>query len=413
MTQSPPSSPASPKLSLGGASLIGIASMLGAGVFVVFAPAALLSGPYLLVAIALAGLVAALNARSMRQLSKVLPRAGGAYAYGREHLSKSWGFLAGICFVLGKIGSVAAIALAAAAYIDPAAKVEVAIGAVLLMTVINLFGINRTALGALILSVPTILLLLLVGFFGLQQDSASMQTELSITGIISAAALIFFAFAGYARVATLGEEVRNPAVNVPRAITIGLVFVLSLYLLVGNALSRTLGPSLEKSAAPVLEFTALAMPWLAGEVVIVIAAAACLGSLLSLLAGISRTAEAMARDGELPRVLTRKSKRFESPWAAELVLAAIAISLISSGDIVWTIGISSFCVLGYYAIANLAAIKQLGAGQWNPKFLALLGLTTCCLLAAFVPLQSLVLGMALLALALVARAGLIKLRPSS
>lgn len=387
--------------------------MLGAGVFVVFAPAALLSGSYLLVATAIAGFVAALNARSMRQLSKVLPRAGGAYAYGREYLSKSWGFLAGVAFVLGKIGSVAAIALAAAAYIYPAAKVEVAIAAVLLMTVINLLGINRTALGALVLSVPTILLLLLVGFFGLQQDTASIQTELSITGIISAAALIFFAFAGYARVATLGEEVRNPALNVPRAITIGLVFVLGLYLLVGNALLNTLGPSLEKSVAPVLEFANSVMPWLAGEVVIVIAAAACLGSLLSLLAGISRTAEAMAKDGELPGALTLRHKKFDSPWVAELLIAAIAISLISSGDIVWTIGISSFCVLGYYAIANLAAIKQLGRGQRNLKFLALLGLITCCLLAAFVPLQSLVMGMALLALALVIRAGLIKLRPSS
>jgi APA family basic amino acid/polyamine antiporter len=349
----------------------------------------------------------------MRQLSKVLPRAGGAYAYGREYLSKSWGFLAGISFVLGKIGSVAAIALAAAAYIYPAAKVEVAIIAVLLMTVVNLLGINRTALGALTLSVPTILLLLLVGFFGLQQDSASIQTELSITGIISAAALIFFAFAGYARVATLGEEVRNPAVNVPRAITIGLVFVLSLYLLVGNALSNTLGPSLEKSVAPVLEFTNSVMPWLAGELVIVIAAAACLGSLLSLLAGISRTAEAMARDGELPKALTKRNERFDSPWVAELTLAAIAIALISSGDIVWTIGISSFCVLGYYAIANLAAVKQLGSGRLNSKLLPLLGLSTCCLLAAFVPVQSLVIGMVLMASALIIRAGLIKLRPSS
>lgn len=413
MTQSPHSSPASPKLSLGGASLIGIASMLGAGVFVIFAPAASLSGSYLLAAITLAGFVAALNARSMRQLSKVLPRAGGAYAYGREYLSKSWGFLAGVAFVLGKIGSVAAIALAAGAYIYPAAKVQVAIVAVLVMTLINLLGINRTALGALLLSVPTILLLLLVSFSGLQQPNASIQTELSITGIISAAALIFFAFAGYARVATLGEEVRDPAVNVPRAITIGLVFVLGLYLLVGNALTNTLGSSLEKSVAPILEFTNAVMPWLAGEVVIVIAAAACLGSLLSLLAGISRTAEAMAKDGELPRVLTKRNKRFDSPWVAELMIAAIAISLLSSGDIVWTIGISSFCVLGYYAIANLAAVSQVGTGQRNSKFLALLGLITCCLLAAFVPLLSLLTGAALLALALVLRSSLIMLRPSS
>jgi basic amino acid/polyamine antiporter, APA family len=413
MTRSLHSSPASPKLSLGGASLIGIASMLGAGVFVVFAPAAALSGSYLLVAISLAGLVAALNARSMRQLSKVLPRAGGAYAYGREYLSKSWGFLAGIAFVLGKIGSVAAIALAAAAYIYPAAKVQVAIAAVLIMTLINLLGINRTALGALVLSVPTILLLVLVGVVGLQQPDLSTQTELSLTGIASAAALVFFAFAGYARVATLGEEVRNPAVNVPRAITIGLVFVSILYLSVGNALSRRLGPDLESSVAPVLEYTTTSMPWFAREAVIVIASAACLGSLLSLLAGISRTGEAMARDGELPIIIAARSKRFDSPWVAEIALAAIAIALLSSGDIVWTIGISSFCVLSYYAIANLAAHSQLGRGKPVSKLLALMGLASCLLLAIFVPVQSLVIGFSCLVLALALRAGLIKLRAAS
>lgn len=387
--------------------------MLGAGVFVVFAPAASLSGSYLMVAIALAGLVAALNARSMRQLSKVLPRAGGAYAYGREYLSKGWGFLAGISFILGKIGSVAAISLAAAAYIYPAAKVEVAVAAVVIMTLINLLGVNRTAMGAILLSVPTITLLLLVGFVGLQQPSTAVETELSITGIVSAAALIFFAFAGYARVATLGEEVKNPTATVPRAITIGLVFVLGLYLMVGNALSLRLGRALETSVAPVLDFTSLTMPWLPAEVVIGVAAAACLGSLLSLLAGISRTGEAMARDGELPKALARRSERFRSPWVAELVLAAIAIALISSGDIVWTIGVSSFCVLGYYAIANLAALRQPGEVQLKSKFLAFAGLVTCCLLAVFVPLKSLLIGLVCLASALILRAGLIKLRPSS
>jgi basic amino acid/polyamine antiporter, APA family len=387
--------------------------MLGAGVFVVFAPAAKLSGSYLLVAITLAGIVAALNARSMRQLSKVIPRAGGAYAYGREYISKTWGFAAGIAFVLGKIGSVAAISLAAASYIYPSAKVEVAVGAVVLMTLINLLGINRTALGALILSLPTISLLLLVGFFGLLQPDVAIDTEPSPLGIFSAAALIFFAFAGYARVATLGEEVKDASTNVPRAITIGLVFVLGLYLLVGNALSVTLGKSLETSIAPVLDFTKSALPWLPGEIVIAIAAAACLGSLLSLLAGISRTGEAMARDGELPRFFALRSKRFDSPWVAELALAAIAISLIASGDIVWTIGISSFFVLGYYAIANLAAFRQLRKGSLGAKACAILGFLVCCLLAAFVPVNSLLLGLGCLVLALLIRASLIKLRPSS
>ncbi len=410
MTQSPHSSPASPKLSLGGATLIGIASMLGAGVFVVFAPAASLAGSYLLVSICLAGCVAALNARSISQLARVLPQAGGAYAYGRKYLSNGWGFLAGVSFIFGKIGSVAAIALAAAGYLYPAARVEVAVVSVVLMTLINLFGINRTALGAMVLSLPTIALLALVGYTGLQQPATQIESQLSLPGIISAAALMFFAFAGYARVATLGEEVKQPVVNVPRAITIGLAFVLALYLLVGNALYLGLGQTLEASIAPVLDFTAAAIPWLPSGAVIVIAAAACLGSLLSLLAGLSRTSEAMARDGELPKVLTRRGKKFDSPWVAELFFAAVAIALLGSGDIAWTIGISSFCVLVYYFVANLAALRQLGRTRPVSKFLAFIGLGLCLLLAVFVPVQSLLIGASGLALALALRVGLIKLR---
>jgi APA family basic amino acid/polyamine antiporter len=321
--------------------------------------------------------------------------------------------LAGVSFILGKIGSVSAISLAAAAYIYPTAKVQVAIAALLVMTVINFFGINRTAMGALVLSLPTIALLLLVGFTGLVQPGSTIDTQPSLVGVISAASLIFFAFAGYARVATLGDEVRDPSRNVPRSITIGLIVVLTLYLMVGNALSLGLGPTLENSVAPILGYTNQVMPWIPSEVVIAIAASACLGSLLSLLAGISRTGAAMAKDAEIPRVFSKRSKSFNSPWAAEMAIAAISIVLVSSGDIVWTIGISSFLVLCYYAIANLAAYKQLTTGMLTSKILALAGLASCILLAGFVPLQSLLIGIGGRALALALRAGLKKSRVSS
>jgi basic amino acid/polyamine antiporter, APA family len=387
--------------------------MLGAGVFVVFAPAAELAGSYLFLAIAIAGAVASLNARSMRQLSKVFPGAGGAYAFGTKYLSSSWGFLAGIAFILGKVGSVAAISLAAASYILPSAKVEVAFTSLALMTGINLLGINRTALGALVLSVPTIALLLLLGISGFQAVGVESQTQSSIPGVLSASALIFFAFAGYARVATLGPEVKNPSVNIPKAITLALVFVLALYFLVANALQAQLGTALQLSVAPIQDLAAIALPWLPSELVVIVAASACLGSLLSLLAGISRTAEAMAKDRELPRFIGLRSKRFNSPWVADLVILGIATALLVSGEITWTIGISSFAVLVYYAIANFAAFRQLSPKQPVARSLALIGAALCLAVGFFVPFESLLVVMLALVAAMGFRAGLIKIRHSS
>jgi APA family basic amino acid/polyamine antiporter len=387
--------------------------MLGAGVFVVFAPASELAGSYLFLAIGIAGVVAALNARSMRQLSKVFPRAGGAYAFGKECLSSNWGFLAGIAFILGKVGSVAAIALAAASYIYPEAKVEVAFASLALMTGINVLGINRTATGALLLSVPTVALLLLVGISGFQVAAGESQDQSSIAGILPAAALIFFAFAGYARVATLGPEVKDPSENIPKAITLSLVFVIAIYFLVANALQAQLGKALQFSIAPIQDFAAIALPWLPAQLVVLVAATACLGSLLSLLAGISRTAEAMAKDREIPRFIGLRSKRFDSPWVADLLILSIASALLVSGDITWTIGISSFAVLVYYAIANLAAFRQLHSKQPVGRVLALLGAALCLGVGFFVPIESLLVATVVLALAMGLRAGLIMRRHSS
>lgn len=412
-TQLPHSSLASPKLSLFSASALGVASMLGAGVFVVFAPASYLSGSYLFLAIAIAGVVASLNARSMRQLSKALPKAGGAYAFGKEYLSDNWGFLAGIAFILGKVGSVAAISLAAASYIYPAAKVEVAFASLALMTGINLLGINRTAMGAIILSAPTIALLLLVGISGFQVTAVEQNSQGSILGVLPAAALIFFAFAGYARVATLGPEVKNPSENISKAITFSLVFVIATYFLVASALQAQLGVSLQISVAPIQDYAEIALPWFPGELVAVVAAAACLGSLLSLLAGISRTAEVMAKHRELPSFIGLRSKRFNSPWVADVLILIIATALLVPGELTWTIGISSFSVLVYYAIANFAAFRQLPHNRSASRALALIGGVLCLAVGFFVPLESLLIVPLVLTLAMALRAGLIKGRHSS
>ena len=406
MTQSLHSSPASPKLGLFGAITLGVASMLGAGVFIVFAPAASLAGNQLFFALLIAAIVAGLNARSMMQLSKTTSEAGGAYAYARKHLSSGFGFLAGFAFVVGKIGSASSVALVIGNYVLESNPKPVAILAILAMAAINLLGINRTALGATVLAVVTVsflgLLIAVSPTFSIDKFPAAESFDL--LGIFQAAALIFFAFAGYARIATLGSEVTNPTKNIPLAIFWALTFTLLLYFALAITLQTNLGSNLESSNAPVADLAALSAPWLPAQVVSVVAGIAALGSLLALLAGISRTASAMGTDGELPRILGLRSKRRNVPFVAELIVSGLAILLLLFGDLVFTIGLSSFAVLLYYAIANLSAYKE--AAKLRQKLLSLLGLFACLSLVVLVPETSLMAGVLLLCTGLLVRSGL-------
>ena len=396
------------KLTLTDAVFIGLAAMLGAGVFVVFGPAASYAGAALPLAILIAALVAYLNAGSVAQLAKAVTRSGGGYSYARVYISKNFSFLAGSAFLVGKIGSSAAIALTVATYLTPDHVVLTAIGAVVVMTAINLAGINRTALGSKVLATITIafLLTLVIAGFALPAAAAQLETGSPI-GILSAAALFFFAFAGYARVATLGGEVQNSERDVARAIWISFAIVLAIYLTLSLILTEKLGSNLAFTVTPLADLAA--KTFLGGEFVWIFAALAGLGSLLALLAGMSRTAAEMALDLELPKPFAKRLSN-NAPVVAELTIASLVIVLVSTGGILLSLGISSFAVLLYYAITNFAAFRQPSADTTRPKALNLLGLALCLLLALSVPIEGLVAGAGLLTGAMLLRWGLRALR---
>jgi len=388
---------------------IGLAAMLGAGVFVVFGPASELAGSLLLVSILLAALVAYLNAASIAQLAAVVTRSGGAYAYGRHYLGNAWGFLAGMSFLVGEIGSAAAIALVFATYLTPGFEILTAVLAVVVMAAINIAGINRTAFGSKVLATITLsflTVLILAGLFA--EPAEGTMVAGGFPGVLTAASLFFFAFAGYARVATLGGEVRDSEKNVPSAIRISLAIVLVTYLALALVLMMKLGPSFTGSLTPLADLAGVALG-IEGSVVAVFAAVATLGSLLALLAGMSRTASEMASDAELPKALSNKLKN-GSPALAEVIISVLVIVLVVSGSILLTIGLSSFAILSYYAIANLSAYRQPRSETARAKWLNLLGLGLCVLLGLSVPFGGLVLGAAILTLALILRWGLRALR---
>ncbi len=388
------------RLGVGDAVVIGLGAMVGAGVFAAYRPAAEAAGSLLLAGLALAGFVAYCNATSSARLAARYPEAGGTYVYGRELLGRWWGFLAGWAFVVGKTASVAAMALTVGAYLAPGASRAVAILAVAAMTGINLLGVTKTVLVTrVILAVvlSTLGLVVVAGLLGGTADPARLAegTRGGPTGVLRAAGFLFFAFAGYARVATLGGEVVDPARTIPRAVPLALGGAVAVYALVGVVALLALGAdALAAAPAPLVAVVEAGRAAAAVPLVRLGAAVAALGVLLSLVAGLSRTVYAMARNTELPPTLAAVHPRTRVPHRAELAVAAVAVAVLLVADLRGAIGFSSFGVLAYYAIANASALRLRDrSARWVP----ITGLAGCLLLAFALPRPSVLSGLAVLA----------------
>nr|WP_211177757.1 amino acid permease [Pseudonocardia acidicola] len=384
--------------------VIGLGSMIGAGIFAALAPAARAAGSGLLLGLAVAAVVAYCNATSSARLAARHPASGGTYVYGRELLGDFWGYLAGWGFVVGKTASCAAMALTVGFYVWPAQAHAVAVAAVVALTAVNYAGVQKSAWLTRTIVAVVLAVLAAVATVCLTSPSADparldVGADATLGGVLQAAGLLFFAFAGYARIATLGEEVRDPQRTIPRAIPLALGITLVVYAAVAVAVLSVLGPArLGAVAAPLAEAVrAAGAPWLVPAVGVG-AAVASLGSLLALILGVSRTTFAMARDRNLPHALAAVHPRFGVPHRAELAVGAVVVVLAATVDVRGAIGFSSFGVLAYYAIANAAAWTLTPAEGRPPRAVPGLGLAGCVLLAFALPVSSVVSGAVVLAL---------------
>ena len=392
--------------------VIGLGSMIGAGVFTAFAPAAQAAGAGLLIGLAVAALVAYCNATASAQLAAAYPTSGGTYIYGRERLGPWSGFLAGWGFVIGKTASCAAMALTFAAYAVPTGwQRPVAVVAVLTLATVNYRGVTRTAaLTRIIVTVVLLALALAVvaTLSGGDQQIAGLSGWTAPTGgalgVLQSAGLMFFAFAGYARIATMGEEVRDPKRTIPRAILIALGATVVVYAVVAVSVLLVLGADgVAATNAPLAEAVAAGSWDWAVPVVRFGAAAASLGALLALIAGIGRTGLAMARHDDLPGWLAAVHPRFGVPHRAEVVLATVVCLLIIVVDLRAAIGFSSFGVLVYYLIANVSALTQPKADRRYPRALQVVGAVGCAVLVVSLPATTVLIGLGVFAVGLAYR----------
>lgn len=396
------------RLGLADAVTVGAGSMIGAGVFSTWSPAADAAGTGILIGLVVAAVVAFCNATSSAQLAAVHPESGGTYVYARRQLGPVWGYLAGWGFVVGKTASCVAIALTAGAYLWPDHARLIAVTAVAAVAIVNIGGLTRTVLVTKCLLAVALVALGSVVVAGWSNPDTSLARitplETSPLDILRSAGFLFFAFAGYARIATLGEEVRNPATTIPKAIPRALTGVLVIYAAVGVTLLVAVPiDAISTSDAPLgLVISASSFEWLM-PVVRVGAGIAALGVLLNLIPGISRTVLAMARSHELPHWFASIDQRRSLPLRAELAVTSAVITLTATLDLRGAIGFSGVTILTYYAITNAACLTLPREQRRWPRVVSVFGLAGCITLAVMLPIAAICAGIVVLAVGIATR----------
>jgi basic amino acid/polyamine antiporter, APA family len=384
---------------------IGFGAVIGAGIFVVTGVAAGIAGPAFLVGLFIAGIAATCNALSSAQLAARYPQAGGTYEYGYRVLSPAFGFAAGWMFLAGKIAAAGTVAIGLAGYLDaliPGLHPRViAVTAIVAFTALNYFGVRRSSranLAIVSISLAALILFVIAGIASFRLENLTPFAPAGWRGIMEAAAILFFAYTGYARVATLAEEVSNPGRTIPRAIiaTIGgavLIYFAVAIVAVGAAGAERLA----ETAAPLqLAARAFPYPWVA-TAVSVGGVTAMLGVILSQLLGLSRMGFAMSRRGDLPAFIETVHPRYGVPGRAVLVVGAIAAVVAATGTLRGVASAAAFTILVYYAIANLAALRMPRELKLYHDAVAAVGLISCVVLALSLTLPVVLTGLGVLA----------------
>lgn len=397
-------------ITLPGAVGVGLGSIIGTGAFVTLGLGAGLAGPWLLLAIVLAGGLAVCNGLSSAQLAAVHPVSGGTYAYGYRFLHPLAGFAAGWVFLIAKTASCATAALGFGGLVawvmgkpgDWATMTTAALGSLLVVTAAALAGVTRSVrvnYGLLFITLLALLTMAIAaapaaikGWSDVSWSSIA-DRPLSAPGLLEAAALAFVAFAGFARIATMGEEVVEPRKTIPRAVVITLGAAILIYAFVAFTGIGVLGPHAfgarsSQDAAPLLAIArAVEAPTLAIMLGIG-AAAALLAVQLNLIMGLTRVALAAGRERDLPTPLARIDANGVPAIATAAAATGIGL-VILIGSVPYAWSLAAAAVLVYYALTNVSAMR-VAEGRFIARWVHALGLAGCVSLAVFV--EPMVLG---------------------
>ncbi len=406
------------ELGLCGAILIGLASMVGAGIFVSLGVATGISGSSVILALALAGFLAACNGLNIAQLGANHPFSGGVYEYGYRYLTPWLGFIGGWTYLLAKTAVAASAALGFAGYFLKLTGLQgrglvVAIAEIIILafTLVVLGGMRRSKVTTIVIvcvAISSLLFLIIAGLFvlpanGLQNLSITITNPGEwVQHVLEATALMFVAYTGYGRIATLGEEVVEPLKNIPKAIIFTTIITIVLYIAVALVSLGSIGVEAFSNAATLqaapLEIVAesFGIPGSA-QIVAVGAITAMLGVVLSAILGLSRILLAMGRRGDMPSFVAKLNSSGTTPYWAVIIVGVTIALLVLIGDLKTTWSFSAFASLVRSFITNLAALQMKDEERLYPKWLTWFALLSCLFLVFWIEPQFWLIGLGFIA----------------
>lgn len=397
---------------------VGLGAIIGAGIFVVTGVAAGVAGASFIISLLMAGIVASFNGLSSAQLAAIYPQSGGTYEYGYRLLNPALGFSAGWMFLISKLSAAGIVAIGFGDYfhqlIPAFSPIIYSISAVILLTVANLFGIKKAGVINGIIVLITLLSLVYFIFGGIgtfKTDKFQPFVPFGIKGIAESAAILFFAFTGYARIATLAEEVVEPKRTIPKAIIITIITAIILYALVSVVAVGVIGAEEMASSKSPLQVAASVMrlPGI-GVIVTLGASTAMLGVLLSQVLGVSRMLLSMGRRGDLPKLFKRIHLNTQIPHLAIIFTGIVILLITLLGNFEFVVRAATFTILLYYGITNIAAFKQPKNQQIYGRFIPFLGLIGCLIMAVSLPFNVILSGVIILLSGFILRTALRKFR---
>ncbi|GGW21939.1 APC family permease [Arenibacter certesii] len=390
---------------------IGLGAIIGAGIFVVTGIAAGVSGPAFIIGLLAAGIIAAFNALSSAQLAAVYPHSGGTYEYGYILINPAFGFSAGWMFLISKLSAAGVVAIGFGSYfhqlVPIVSPITLSIMAVILLTAANYFGIKKVGILNFAIITVTLISLLYLTFSGIseiKEENFKPFAPFGISGIAEAAAILFFAFTGYARIATLAEEVAEPKKTIPKAIIITIVTAIVLYVAISIVAIGVIGSEKMANSTSPLQVVANALSTPAISTIITIGAStAMLGVLLSQVLGISRMMLAMGRRRDLPPIFQNIHSQYQVPHIGIVVTGAIILLFTILGSFEFIVRAATFTILLYYSITNIAAIRQPLKERLYGKFIPICGLLGCLIMSVSLPINVIISGVGLLIIGFVIR----------